>query len=129
MTARPHFALDISVSYCLQLVMAYGMKELTAIGDPTRQAMLQRLRRRPMTVGELAEGLPVTRPAVSQHLKILRQARLVTESRRGTRHYFNLNPEALLELRSYIDEMWEDALAAFSRYIAEQKRKKKRQGK
>jgi DNA-binding transcriptional ArsR family regulator len=109
--------------------MPYGSKELAAIGDPTRQAMLQRLRRRPMTVGELAEELPVTRPAVSQHLKILRQARLVTERRQGTRHYFNLNPEALLELRGYIDEMWEDALAAFSRYVAEQKRKKKRQGK
>ena len=106
--------------------MAYGSKELAAISDPTRQAMLQRLRRRPMTVGELAEGLPVTRPAVSQHLKILRQARLVTERREGTRHYFNLNPEALLELRAYIDRMWEDALAAFSRYVESQKRKRKR---
>jgi DNA-binding transcriptional ArsR family regulator len=122
-------SLDITVSANLQLVMAYGSRELAAIGDPTRQAMLQRLRRRPMTVGELAEGLPVTRPAVSQHLKILRQARLVTERRQGTRHYFNLNPEALLELRAYIDRMWEDALDAFSRYVAEQKRKKKRLGK
>jgi DNA-binding transcriptional ArsR family regulator len=109
--------------------MPYGSKELTAIGDPTRQAMLERLRRRPMTVGELAEGLPVTRPAVSQHLKILRQARLVTEKRQGTRHYFNLNPEALLELRRYIDEMWEDALAAFSRYVAEQRRRRRKMGK
>ncbi|MGC1106558.1 MAG: metalloregulator ArsR/SmtB family transcription factor [Candidatus Acidiferrales bacterium] len=109
--------------------MAYGSKELTAIADPTRQALLQQLRRRPKTVGELAAGLPVTRPAVSQHLKILRQARLVTERREGTRHYFNLNPEALLELRAYIDRMWEDALAAFSHYVAEQKRKRKRLGK
>jgi len=109
--------------------MAYGAKELTAIADPTRQAMLERLRKRPMTVGELAEGLPVTRPAVSQHLKILRQARLVTERREGTRHYFNLNPEALLELREYIDEMWEDAIGEFSRYVAEQKRKRKKLGK
>lgn len=109
--------------------MPYGVRELTAIGDPTRQAMLQRLRRRPMSVGELAEGLPVTRPAVSQHLKILRQARLVTERRQGTRHYFNLNPEALLELRGYIDKMWEDALAAFSRYVAEQKRRRKKMRK
>ncbi|HEV2422017.1 MAG TPA: metalloregulator ArsR/SmtB family transcription factor [Candidatus Acidoferrales bacterium] len=109
--------------------MTYSPKELTAIADPTRQAMLQRLRKRPMTVGELAEGLPVTRPAVSQHLKILRQARLVTERREGTRHYFNLNPEALLELRAYIDRMWEDALGAFSRYVADQKRKRKKLGK
>lgn len=121
--------LDITVSIYLQLVMAYGPKELAAIADPTRQAMLERLRRRPMTVGELAEGLPVTRPAVSQHLKILRQARLVTERREGTRHYFNLNPEALLELRAYIDRMWEDALGAFSRYVVEQKRKRKKLGK
>lgn len=109
--------------------MTYGSKELTAIADPTRQAMLQRLRKRPMTVGELAEGLPVTRPAVSQHLKILRQARLVMERREGTRHYFNLNPAALLELRAYIDRMWEDALGAFSRYVVEQKRRRKKLGK
>lgn len=121
--------LDIIVSIYLQLVVTYGSKELTAIADPTRQAVLQRLRRRPMTVGELADGLPITRPAVSQHLKILRQARLVTERREGTRHYFNLNPEALLELRAYIDRMWEDALGAFSRYVTEQKRKKKKLGK
>lgn len=106
--------------------MTYGYKGMAAFADPTRQAVLQRLRKRPMTVGELAEGLPVTRPAVSQHLKILRQARLVTERRVGTRHYFNLNPEALLELRTYVDRMWEDALGAFSRYVAEQKRKRKK---
>lgn len=91
--------------------------------------MLQRLRRRPMTVGELASRLPVTRPAVSQHLKILKQARLVMERREGTRHYFNLNPEALLDLRTYFDAMWEDALAGFARYVEKQKRKRKRLGK
>ena len=67
--------------------MAYGSKELAASADPTRQALLQQLRRRPKTVGELAEGLPVTRPAVSQHLKILRQARLVTVTTRAGDKY------------------------------------------
>jgi DNA-binding transcriptional ArsR family regulator len=120
------FALDIMVSICLQLVMAYGHRELAAMADPTRRAMVERLRRRPMTVGELADGLPVTRPAVSQHLKILKQARIVSERREGTRHYFNLNPEGLLELRGYIDGMWEDALASFSRYVAAQKRRRRK---
>ncbi len=106
--------------------MAYGVKELAAIADPTRLAMVERLRRRPMTVGELAEQLPVTRPAVSQHLKILKQARIVTETRSGTRHIFNLSPEGLLELRAYVDEIWEDALASFSRYVAAQKRQRRR---
>lgn len=109
--------------------MAYGIKELAALADPTRLAMVERLRRKPMTVGEIAERLPVTRPAVSQHLKILKQARIVTETRSGTRHIFNLNPEALLELRAYLDKMWEDALASFSRYIAAQKRQRRKLGK
>lgn len=114
------------VSMRLPLVMAYGMKELFALADPTRLAMVERLRRRPMTVGELAERLPVTRPAVSQHLKILKQARIVTETRSGTRHIFNLNPEGLNELRAYVDRMWEDALASFSRYVAAQKRQRRK---
>ncbi|HKV28447.1 MAG TPA: ArsR family transcriptional regulator, partial [Candidatus Acidoferrales bacterium] len=69
---------------------------------------------------------PVTRPAVSQHLKILKHARLVSERREGTRHYFNLNAETLLGLRTFVDAMWEDALANLARYIAKQKRKKRR---
>lgn len=106
--------------------MAYGIRELAAVADPTRLSLMERLRRRPMTVGDLAERLPVTRPAVSQHLKILKQARIVTETRSGTRHIFNLNPEGLLELRAYIDKMWEDALASFSRYVAAQKRQRRK---
>ena len=79
-----------------------------------------------MTVGELAEKLPVTRPAVSQHLKVLKQARLVGERREGTRHYFNLNAETLLDLRTFVDSLWEDAIASLARYIAKQKCKKNR---
>ena len=87
---------------------------LGALSDPTRQTVLTLLRRRPSTVGELAERLPVSRPAVSQHLNVLKSAGLVEEERRGTRHYFRLNPKSLAELRAHIDSMWRDALTAFS---------------
>ncbi|MBZ5610686.1 MAG: metalloregulator ArsR/SmtB family transcription factor [Acidobacteriia bacterium] len=87
---------------------------LGAFSDPTRQAVLNLLRQRPATVGELATRLPVSRPAVSQHLQVLKSAGLVQEERRGTRHYFRLNPKSLAELRSHIDSMWRDALTAFS---------------
>jgi DNA-binding transcriptional ArsR family regulator len=87
---------------------------LTAFSDPTRQAVLNLLRQRPSTVGELAYRLPVSRPAVSQHLQVLKSAGLVKEERRGTRHYFRLDPKSLAELRAHVDSMWRDALAAFS---------------
>src|SRR5215472_13182601 len=87
---------------------------LAAFSDQTRQSVLNLLRRRPSTVGELAGQLPVSRPAVSQHLQVLKSVGLVNEERRGTRHYFRLNPRSLAELRSHIDSMWRDALSAFS---------------
>jgi DNA-binding transcriptional ArsR family regulator len=87
---------------------------LAAFSDPTRQTVLNLLRRRPSTVGELASHLPVSRPAVSQHLQVLKSAGLVEEERRGTRHYFRLNPKSLADLRAHIDAMWRDALTAFS---------------
>jgi DNA-binding transcriptional ArsR family regulator len=92
-----------------------------ALADPTRQSMLQHLRSKPQCVGELARLLPVSRPAVSQHLKILREAQLVREYRNGTRHYFSLNPVAFGELRQYADSMWQDALNAFAAHISAQK--------
>ena len=95
---------------------------LTVLADPTRQAMLELLRRKPMRVGELAGHLPVSRPAVSQHLKRLRECRLVNEHRLGRRHYFSLNPAGFGELREYVDSMWQDALAAFAAHVSEQKR-------
>src|SRR2546430_14830877 len=87
---------------------------LGAFSDPTRQAVLNLLRQRASTVGELATQLPVSRPAVSQHLQVLKSAGLVEEERRGTRHYFRLDPKSLAELRAHIDAMWRDALTAFS---------------
>src|SRR5581483_708748 len=87
---------------------------LGALSDPTRQAVIGLLRRSPATVGELAGQLPVSRPAVSQHLQVLKSAGLVEEERRGTRHYFCLNPKNLAELRGHVDAMWRDALASFA---------------
>lgn len=96
--------------------MADQSEMLGALSDPTRQTVLDLLRQRPSTVGELASQLPVSRPAVSQHLRVLKSAGLVEEERRGTRHFFRLNPKSLAELRAHIDSMWRDALTAFSEF-------------
>jgi DNA-binding transcriptional ArsR family regulator len=94
--------------------MADRSEMLGAFSDPTRQTVLNLLRERPATVGEIASRLPVSRPAVSQHLRVLKSVGLVEEDRRGTRHYFRLNPKTLADLRAHIDSMWRDALASFS---------------
>ena len=86
---------------------------MDALGDPTRRAIFERLRRGPQAVGELAQGLPVSRPAVSQHLRVLREAGLVDERRNGTRRIYRLDPHGLAELRDYFDSFWSEALAAF----------------
>lgn len=84
-----------------------------ALADPTRAQIFERLKRGPQAVGELAEGLPVTRPAVSQHLKILKQAGLVSERRSGTRRVYRIEPQGVWALRESINRLWEDALEAF----------------
>jgi DNA-binding transcriptional ArsR family regulator len=94
---------------------------LAALADPTRRALLELLRGKALPVGELAEQLPVSRPAVSQHLKVLKGVQLISEHRAGTRHYFSLNPVGFAGLREYADSMWQDALQAFAAYVAEQK--------
>jgi DNA-binding transcriptional ArsR family regulator len=104
--------------------MADRSEMLGALSDPTRQTVVHLLRRRPSTVGELAEQLPVSRPAVSQHLQVLKSAGLVEEERRGTRHYFRLNPKSLAELRAHIDAMWRDALASFADFADKEVRNK-----
>jgi DNA-binding transcriptional ArsR family regulator len=86
---------------------------MDALGDPTRRAIFERLRQGPRSVGELAEGLPVSRPAVSQHLRVLKEAALVSERRDGTRRIYSLNPGGLQELRAYFDRFWDDMLADF----------------
>lgn len=103
-----------------------GQTQLAAIADPTRHALLQLLRRKKHTVGELANHLPVSRPAVSQHLQLLSSANLVQEEREGTRHYFSLNPEGFSQLQSYISAMWQDALDSFSEYVAKTESRKRK---
>ena len=90
---------------------------LAAIGDPTRREILDKLRAGPRAVGEIAAGMTISRPAVSQHLKVLKDSGLVAETRQGTRHYFAIAPEGLGELRAYLDGLWSDALAAFTRHV------------
>jgi DNA-binding transcriptional ArsR family regulator len=86
---------------------------MDALGDPTRRAIFERLRSGPLSVGEIAAELPVSRPAVSQHLRVLKEAGLVTERRNGTRRLYRLDPDGLGELRRYFEDFWTDALAAF----------------
>jgi DNA-binding transcriptional ArsR family regulator len=97
--------------------MAYDNTVFAALADPTRQAILEKLRAGPRAVGEIAAGMPISRPAVSQHLKVLKDSGLVAETRQGTRHYFAIAPDGIGELRTYLDGLWSDALAAFSRHV------------
>ena len=92
--------------------MAYATT-MDALGDATRRSIFEQLRDGPRSVGELAAGLPVSRPAVSQHLRVLKEAGLVTERRNGTRRLYRLDPRGLEELRAYFERFWDDALEAF----------------
>ena len=85
----------------------------TALGDPTRRAIFERLADRPRAVGELASEVPVSRPAVSQHLKVLKDARLVVDQRVGTRRIYHVDPDGLSALRGYLDHFWDQALAGY----------------
>jgi DNA-binding transcriptional ArsR family regulator len=84
-----------------------------ALGDPTRRLIFERLARRPMAVGKLAAGLTVTRPAVSQHLQVLKKAGLVTDRVEGARRVYRVDPKGLQTMRDYLDRFWDRALAAF----------------
>ena len=106
------------VSGSLPLVNAYLQAGLDALGDGTRMAIFQRLANGPMAVNELAGTLPVSRPAVSQHLRVLKDAGLVTDSRAGTRRMYQLDPEGVARLRAHFDQVWEKALGAFQSTVA-----------
>jgi DNA-binding transcriptional ArsR family regulator len=84
-----------------------------ALGDPTRRAIFERLARGPTAVGELARELPVSRPAVSQHLRVLKRAGLVSDQRQGSRRLYEIELDGVEALRAYLDSFWTDALAAF----------------
>jgi DNA-binding transcriptional ArsR family regulator len=94
-------------------VVTYQADGLTALGDPTRRAIFEHLADRPRAVGELAEQLPVSRPAVSQHLKVLKDARLVVDRAEGTRRIYELDPTGVALLRAYLDQFWGKALASY----------------
>jgi DNA-binding transcriptional ArsR family regulator len=94
-------------------VDAYLQAGLDALGDATRMAIFQRLAQGPIAVNELASDLPVSRPAVSQHLKVLKDAGLVTDAREGTRRLYRLDPEGVARLRAHFDQMWTKAMSAF----------------
>jgi DNA-binding transcriptional ArsR family regulator len=104
--------------------MAYE-KALHALADPTRRQVLERLRNGPQSVNRIAAGLPVSRPAVSQHLKVLEGAGLVRAERDGTRRIFHIEVNGLLELRRYLEGLWDDVLEAF-RVEAERKPNRRR---
>ena len=86
---------------------------LTALADPTRRSVFETLSEGPRSVGDLARELPVSRPAVSQHLRVLERAGLVRARRDGTRNFYSVNGDGLAELRDYFEGFWDDALAAF----------------
>lgn len=92
--------------------MAYA-EALAALADPTRRSVFETLRAGPRSVGDLAHGLPVSRPAVSQHLRVLKDAGLVRERRQGTRNFYSVDGDGLADVRAYFEGFWDEALAAF----------------
>jgi DNA-binding transcriptional ArsR family regulator len=100
-------------------VPTYQLDALGALGDPTRRAIFELLAARPRAVGELARELPVSRPAVSQHLKVLKEVALVTDSADGTRRLYRVDPRGVHALRDYLDQLWDNALAAFAAAVEE----------
>jgi DNA-binding transcriptional ArsR family regulator len=94
-------------------VVTYRANGWNALGDPTRRAIFERLADRPQAVGELARELPISRPAVSQHLKVLKDAGLVVDRRDGNRRIYQLNPDGVGGLRAQLDRFWTQALAAY----------------
>ena len=92
----------------------YQSAGLNALGDPTRRSIFELVATRPQAVGELARELPISRPAVSQHLKVLKDAGLVLDEAVGTRRVYRIDPSGVAALRAYLDQVWDRALAAFA---------------
>jgi DNA-binding transcriptional ArsR family regulator len=100
--------------------MANGESALAALADPTRRAIFEAVARRPQAVGELAAGMPVSRPAVSQHLRALKDAQLVADEAVGTRRIYRLDPRGIGMMRDWLDRHWDQALAAFQQFADEE---------
>ena len=92
---------------------AYGEPRLSLFGDPSRRAIFELLARRPWSVGELAKQLPITRPAVSQHLRVLKDGGFVISRAKGTRRVYQIDPAGVGALRAYLDRIWDQALGAY----------------
>jgi len=106
-------------------VMAYATSGWTALGDPTRRTIFERLVERPCSVSELADALPVSRPAVSQHLKVLKDAGLVVDTRAGKQRIYRVDPNGLAALRAELDRFWSKTLAAFKAVVEEPSKERK----
>jgi DNA-binding transcriptional ArsR family regulator len=111
---EPKPCADYSVSLLLRFVDAYR-DGLGLLGDPTRRAIFELLARRPCSVGELAQQLPISRPAVSQHLRVLKDGGLVVSRAEGTRRVYRLDPDGVAALRAWLDRVWDEALTAFQK--------------
>ena len=105
--------------------MAYE-SALAALGDPTRRRIFEALRRGPSSVGHLAARMPVTRPAVSQHLKVLKEAGLVADESDGARRLYHIDPKGLASLRRWLDQFWDEALDAFKAEVEKEEKGKSR---
>ena len=105
--------------------MANASHAFVALSDPTRRAVFEKLASGPRAVGEIARGLPVSRPAVSQHLKLLKEAGLVTDRSEGTRRIYQIDPAGLGAMRAWLDQFWDSALAAFAAEVERTEKERK----
>ena len=103
-------------------MQTYRTEGLAALGDPTRREIFERLAERPQAVGDLASKLPISRPAVSQHLKVLKDAQLVIDTRAGNRRIYELDPSGIVLLRTYLDRFWSRALASYKSEVEKRAR-------
>ena|SRR5215831_17950482 len=101
--------------------MAY-QAALLALADPTRRRVFEKLRRGPLSVGKIAAGMPVSRPAVSQHLGVLKKAGLVGDSTQGTRRVYYIDPNGLAAIRIWLDQFWDTALTSFQAVLAKEEK-------
>lgn len=104
--------------------MSASERAFNALGDPTRRTIFEKLHPRPLAVVDIADGLPISRPAVSQHLKVLKEAKLIKLKKDGNKNFYELNREGIIAMRNYLDKFWDDALANFKR-LAEKTEKEK----
>jgi DNA-binding transcriptional ArsR family regulator len=107
--------------------MAYD-KTFAALADPTRRKVFERLAAGPQAVVDLARGMPVSRPAISQHLKVLKEARLITDRAEGTRRIYEIDPHGLGQVRAWLDQLWDQALLSFkaeAERVAQERRSRK----